>query len=76
MLPDRPGPSTQKPWERNTKSAETNTYKNVTDLGYVFEPGCKVPCKGEQMFFWVQAPQDPFQRQQWAQSPQVVSVGV
>lgn len=47
----------------------------LPDTGYVVEPGHKNPCLGQQMFFWVQAPQTMFQRQQqWAPAP-FVSVG-
>lgn len=55
---------------------DENIYlQTILDLGYVFEPGSKIPCQGQQLFFWVQAPQIPSQRPQWAQPPQFVSVG-
>lgn len=47
-----------------------------TDLGFVVEPGNKVPCKGQQMFFWM-PPANIYDRQLWGgQAPSIWVGGV
>lgn len=47
---------------------------SLPDLGFVRETGGKVPCKGQQMYFWM-PPAATYDRQLWGGSAPSIWVG-
>lgn len=47
---------------------------SLSDLGFVRETGGKVPCKGQQMYFWM-PPANTYDRQLWGGSAPSIWVG-